>query len=685
MASNTFYATSGTNSSVNGLLNGGEASWDRSSTLSENSLDLGLFTYNMSSIRSTIPAVATISKVNYSIQFRQSRSATSLYTSKIRSQLFCNGSARTGVNTSGEVANSYQTKAYDNTTAISSADLHNGNLQVSYQALFKGTLKTTQYAKDLKCTITWSPINTTALSINKTSTTLNKGATETLTVTRTPSSVSYPTLSWSSSNTSVATVNASGVITAVGNGTATITVTTTDGTNISKTCSVTVRTPVTGVTVSPTSLSLNAGSTYTLTKTIAPSTASNQNVTWSSSNTSVATVNSSGVVTAVGNGTATITCASSENSSLKGTCSVTVTTAVTSVTVSPTTLSLNVGGTYTLTKTVSPSTASNPNVTWSTSSTAVATVDSSGKVTAVAKGTCTITCTSSADSTKKGTCSVTVNQQATGITIVPASKEMSLGTPKPNAFDFNKWVASGIPTARAYVSINNYGLTLTSTQNDAYTATYHMETSAGDDQKNIVDKYGFAVTSGKSYTFAVDVNQNSSNGAEMLVFWYNSNKAYISLDGGSLAGPGTLKFTSTAPSGAAYACIRLDNNVSGYTNLYTNIRVQENDSDVSTIGQCNVYAKVLPYNVSNENYTITSSDSSIASVSGNGTIIANKAGTVTITATSADGSHKATCTITIKATDISKIANGSIFIKNMILGSTNIKSAYIGSTQIFKK
>ena len=52
---------------------------------------------------------------------------------------------------------------------------------------------------------------------------------------------------------------------------------------------------------------------------------------------------------------------------------------------------------------------------------------------------------------------------------------------------------------------------------------------------------------------------------------------------------------------------------------------------------------------------------------------------------SADGSHKATCTITVVSPNIFKIANGSIMIQNMILGNTNIKSAYIGSTQIFKK
>lgn len=601
MASNTFYATSNTNSSVSGLKNGGEDSWGRSLTYSENTLDLGYFTYNMSSIRSTIPSVATISSVTFSIQFRQSRSNTSLYQSSLKAQLFVGSTSKSSNNTSGKVGNSYTTISYNNSTAITSSELHSQDLKVRYQAIYKGTLNSDQYAKNLKCTINWSPINTTALSINKTSMSLNKGGSETLTVTRSPSSVSYPTISWTSSNTGVATVDSNGKVTAVGNGSATITAKTTDGTNLSKTCTVTVTTPVTGVTVSPT------------------------------------------------------------------------------------TLTLNVGGTYTLSKTISPSDASNKNVTWSTSNTGVATVDSNGKVTAVAKGTCTITCTSSYSSSYKATCAVTVNQQATGITIVPSSKQILLGTPKTNIFDYSKWVSNGIYSDGSYVSFNNYGFTLTSTRNDTYTSGYHMGSNATDSQKSIVDKYGFSVTAGKTYTFAVDVNQNSANNSEIFVFWYNSSKGYISHNAASITGSGTIIYSKQAPSGATYACIRLDNNTSGYTNLYTNIRVQENDSDVSAVGQCYVYAKVLPYNVSNENYTLTSSNTSVATVSNNGLITAVSAGTTTITATSADGNHKATCTITVVSPNIFKIANGSIFIQNMILGSTNIKSAYIGSKQIFKK
>jgi uncharacterized protein YjdB len=406
MASNTFYATSTTNSSQNGLLNGGEDSWGRSVTTSDKTIDLGYFTYNMSSIRSTIPKVATISKVTYSIQFKQSRSSTSLYKSNFDCQLFIDSTAKSANNNTGNVGNSYSTKSYTNSSTITSAELHSKNLRVHYIAHYKGTLTVDQYAKDLKCIIDWSPINTTSISLNKSSMSLNKGGSETLTVTRSPSSVSYPTITWTSSNTGVATVDSNGKVTAVGNGSATITAKTTDGTNLSKTCTVTVTTPVTGVTVSPTTLTLNVGGTYTLSKTISPSDASNKNVTWSTNNTGVATVDSSGKVTAVAKGTCTITCTSSADSTKKGTCAVTVNQQATGISISPTSVTLEVGQTTSVSASVSPSNANNRNYTLSSNNTAVATV-SNGVITAIAPGTATITATSS-DGGHKANCTVTV-------------------------------------------------------------------------------------------------------------------------------------------------------------------------------------------------------------------------------------------------------------------------------------
>ena len=165
----------------------------------------------------------------------------------------------------------------------------------------------------------------TGISLSQTSLSLTKGNTATLTATVTPSG-STDSVTWTSSNTSVATVS-NGVVTAVGNGSATITA---KAGSKSATCSVTVTTPATGISLSQTSLSLTKGNTATLTATVTPS-GSTDSVTWTSSNTAVATV-SNGVVTAVGNGSATLTAKAGSKSA---TCSVTVTTPVTNYDVTP--------------------------------------------------------------------------------------------------------------------------------------------------------------------------------------------------------------------------------------------------------------------------------------------------------------------------------------------------------------
>jgi hypothetical protein len=153
--------------------------------------------------------------------------------------------------------------------------------------------------------------------------------------------------------------------------------------------------PVTGVTVAPTSTTLAAGASTTLTATVAPANATNQAVTWITSNPAVATVNSSGVVTGVGSGTATITVIT-QSGGFTATSTITVTSVsvpVTGVTVSPVSASIAVGATSALTATVAPANATDKTVTWASSNPAVATVTASGVVTGVAVGSATITVT----------------------------------------------------------------------------------------------------------------------------------------------------------------------------------------------------------------------------------------------------------------------------------------------------
>jgi len=175
------------------------------------------------------------------------------------------------------------------------------------------TVKNTVTTKDLTVTNNASSIvNVQGVSVTPTTVTLTAvGETLTLTPQVTPSNASNKNVTYSSSNDSVATVSDTGVVTAVANGTAVITVTTVDG-NKTATCTVTVNipsttVPVTSVSVSPTSKSLKVGETVQLTATVSPANATNKAVTYTSSKPSVATVSETGLVTAKTAGTATIT------------------------------------------------------------------------------------------------------------------------------------------------------------------------------------------------------------------------------------------------------------------------------------------------------------------------------------------------------------------------------------------
>ena len=299
----------------------------------------------------------------------------------------------------------------------------------------------------------------TSLTLNKTSLTVNKGATSTLSATAGPSDANNKTVKWTTSDSSVATVSSAGEVKGVKRGTATITATAADGSGKKATCSVTVKQPVTSLTLNKTALTLNNGKTATLTATVGPSNANNKTVKWTTSNSAVATVSSTGVVKGLKRGTATITATAADGSGKKAACKVTVTKLVTSLTLNKTVLPLQPKKTEKLTATVSPSDADNKTVKWTTSSSAVATVNSNGKVTAKGKGTAIIKATAADGSGENATCTVTVvtpKKSVSSVTLNKRSLTMQVGktqtlsvTVKPTNADIRNviWTSSNTKVA----------------------------------------------------------------------------------------------------------------------------------------------------------------------------------------------------------------------------------------------
>lgn len=233
---------------------------------------------------------------------------------------------------------------------------------------------------------------------------------------------------WSTANAAVATVSATGLVTAAGPGVVAITATA-EGRSGSAT--VTVQAQVASVAVTPATATLLVGGTQQFTATpqdAAGSPLTGRAIAWSSSNTLIAAVSATGVVTALASGTVTISAASEGRT---GTAAVTILVPVASVTVTPATASLLAGGTQQLSasaRDASGSVLTGRPVTWSSSAPGVATVSATGLVTAVSVGAATITATVEGQT---GTAAITVTPiPVASVAVSPATATITVGIPQ---------------------------------------------------------------------------------------------------------------------------------------------------------------------------------------------------------------------------------------------------------------
>ena len=254
------------------------------------------------------------------------------------------------------------------------------------------------------------PIET--IILNKTDITLTKGTSETLQATINPSDTTDDkTLKWTSSNPDVATVDNTGKVTAVGGGTATITVKSQNGKEAS--CEVKVTSKIESISLNKSNITLSKGTSETLKATINPSdTTDDKTLKWTSSNPNIATVDNTGKVTAVGGGTATITVKSQNGK--EASCEVKVTSKIESISLNKSNITLSKGTSETLKATINPSDATDDKtLTWKSEDENIAKVDGNGKVTGVGTGTTNITVTTS--NGKSAACKVTVVRQTPSV------------------------------------------------------------------------------------------------------------------------------------------------------------------------------------------------------------------------------------------------------------------------------
>lgn len=261
-----------------------------------------------------------------------------------------------------------------------------------------------------------SGVAASGVALDKKVATVNVGKKVTVKATVTPANADNKTLAWTSSNTKIATVS-NGVVKGVKAGRVIITAKTTDGSNISATCTVTVKQPVTSISLSK-KATMYTGKKLTLKAKVNPANASNKALTWKSSNAKVAKVSSKGIVTGVKAGTVKITATAKDGSRKSATCTVTVRQSVSKITLSKTNVVLpKKGSSYNVRVTVAPKNAYNKNVTVKSANTKVVKVSASTvksgktvKITAVKKGKTKVAFTAKDGSKKSATCKVTVKK-----------------------------------------------------------------------------------------------------------------------------------------------------------------------------------------------------------------------------------------------------------------------------------
>lgn len=473
-----------------------------------------------------------------------------------------------------------------------------------------------------------------------------------------PANATNKKVIYKSSNPKVATVDNNGLLTAVSAGTCTITCTSVENNKKYDTCVVNVKSATTSISLSETTAIVNKGTTKKITATVNSTAATKPTVRWSSSNTNIATVNQDGVITAKATGNCTITATTSDGKTAK--VALTVVQPITGIKLSSSNVALNVGGTKTLKETISPSNASSKTVEWISSNNNVATVKK-GIITAVGKGTCTITCKSKYYSNEKAVCTVTVSQPVTSVKIVSSltlnenvTKQLSPTISPSNATNM---AVSYSSSNTSVATVNASGVVTAKTKG---TCIITATSKDGSDKKGTctltVKKPVTNVTLnahkinwnvGKKAHFYPTVTPTDASNIKVTYKSSNTAVATVSSEGLlSAVGPGTCTITCTAADGSG----KSDKCTVNIKQPITKIAISGNSS-INSGSTTLLVATVTPSNATNRNVTWSSSNTNVATVNSAGKVTGVNPGKATIKCTANDGSGiTASKTITVNST-----------------------------------
>lgn len=488
---------------------------------------------------------------------------------------------------------------------------------------------------------------------------LKMGDSQTLTASIFPADATCQTLHWGTSDSKVASVDEDGKVTAVGNGSATVFVSSSDG-GYTAYCNVYVGTPLGSLSLDPGEYTLESiGSSFKIAPVFYPEDATGTELSWTSADPKIASVSSDGTVTAIGPGTTAITAAAA-GGAITSKCVVTVLSPALAIKISDSRLSLEEGEEATITASVFPSDATQSTLTWRSDKPEVATVDQDGNVRAVKAGVAVITV--SVSETVFETCTVTVVSCFTDISfdvdkldILPGeSRQLNVTVRPENASVPDVTWSSDNPKV---AKVSDTGLVEGISAGEA---TIHAVTKDGGKMATCLVKVGTPVSgislsksSASMYVgdspLALTAAITPSNASDKSVVWSSSDASVASVAAGSgldatvtPVAAGTATITVSTPDGkfSASCVLTVMQHVTGVSINKSSLTLYTGQTETLS-------AQVKPDDATDTRLTWSSSDKTVATVA-NGKVTALKAGSTQIRVTSFEGGFQAVCNLTVK-------------------------------------
>lgn len=499
------------------------------------------------------------------------------------------------------------------------------------------------------------------ITLDRTSITGKEGDEDRLSATITPGNATDKTLIWSSSDTKVVTVDQEGNLKFGKAGSATIIVRSVDNPSLEPAmCNVTVSKSIGGITLTGgEEIELYVGEKHTVAYKITPEETSNKKLIWESFNPKIVTV-SDGVLTAKNPGVATILIMSVEDPSIYITISVTVKQKATSVSMNYKEVIMNVGEFFDMEVTIAPANSTEASLIWESLDTKVATVSSTGRITARAEGTAIVLVKTSNGVTSY--CTVKVLEPVTSLELDPTDLIIDVGEvfiidpvfkpAKPSNMEV-KWKSydTKIATVNSLgevEGISRGSTVITCESVDGGYRSFCLVTVVNPDIVITVNPDNYRLGYGKSFTLEATVLNKGKEVDNVELIWTSSDESICSVDEngkiyGEDFGDATITVMLDEEGCEAYATCQVR-----VVREVTSIKLNHTVMTIIKGQTASIEADVQPSNATYTDVTFSSDDEKIAVIDEDGVITAIEVGSTWIWAKAKDNSGKySRCYVTV--------------------------------------